>query len=65
MESRSRRGERITYPPVPHPLTINEHTRGVSFYAPVEGLTRCSHSERQTLDLLRVRHQTSFSTGCC
>ena len=29
--------EQRAYPPVQHPLTINEHTRGVSFYAPLKG----------------------------
>lgn len=27
--------EQRAYPPLQHPLTINEHTRGISFYAPV------------------------------
>ncbi|MBI4264484.1 MAG: DUF2083 domain-containing protein [Acidobacteria bacterium] len=28
--------EQRAYPPVQHPLTVNEHTRGVSFYAPLK-----------------------------
>lgn len=29
--------EQRAFPPVQHPLSVNEHTRGVSFYAPLKG----------------------------
>jgi predicted transcriptional regulator len=28
--------EQRAFPPLQHPLEVNEHVRGVSFYAPVD-----------------------------